>query len=184
MLARFAIDVVVVFWRNSPVEDAHAGPDSRMSDGEMLRVNSEATAVVLNLLDEWRDQWGDFDSIDEITQEAFEELLDLIVDEFMDDERELPTRLTVAEQLGGHLSEYFDHVEEYDHRLRTLALGITPPVRSWPSTSSHWTAATAGGVRGSGLQLSRVSSHASTIRPIRSGKSRAPAKRSPTRRPR
>ncbi|HEY2762949.1 MAG TPA: hypothetical protein VGJ13_02895 [Pseudonocardiaceae bacterium] len=45
-----AVGVARLAWRDSPVEDWHAGPDSRIGDSEMMRANAATTRLIRGVL--------------------------------------------------------------------------------------------------------------------------------------
>lgn len=58
-----AVGVARTAWRDGPVEDWHAGPDSRISDAEMMRSNAAMTRLVRDVLRTWLPPaWWDWDA--------------------------------------------------------------------------------------------------------------------------
>lgn len=111
-----AVGLVNSAWRNSPVEDWHAG-DGPLSDGGILRVNSHTTHRVRDMIRRWRTDCGidahssttDLDTID---IGAVEWLLRKLYRWFTDPKRNLPIGLTLADIAGDGLGEFDDHVAE------------------------------------------------------------------------
>jgi hypothetical protein len=51
-----AVAIARIAWRDSPVEDWHAGPDSRITDAEMMRATANITRRIRELLDSHADE--------------------------------------------------------------------------------------------------------------------------------
>jgi hypothetical protein len=109
-----AVGIVNSGWRNSPVEDWHAG-DGPLSDGDMLRVNAHTTWRVREIMRRWRTETGltarssmaaldglDIDDVDQLAVRIFRWL--------SNPSRRLPTGVTLAELAGDELREFTDHV--------------------------------------------------------------------------
>jgi hypothetical protein len=102
-----AVGIVNSGWRNSPVEDWHAG-DGPLSDGDMLRVNAHTTWRVREIMRRWRTEvgltarspmaaldWLDTDDSDRLAVRIFRWLVNPT--------RRLPTGVTLAALAGNDL---------------------------------------------------------------------------------
>ncbi|WP_143467027.1 hypothetical protein [Lentzea kentuckyensis] len=111
-----AVGLVNGAWRNSPVEDWHAG-HCPLSDGDMLRINSHTTHRVRDMVRRWRTGCG-IDAhaltaeLDTIDIDAVEWLLRDLYRWFTDPKRKLPIGLTLADIAGDELDQFADHVAE------------------------------------------------------------------------
>lgn len=135
-------------WRNSIVEDWHAGPDSRISDAEMMRANISTTRIFHQSL--WfalGESWADVGPFDEslldpeVLAVAF---ADALADAF-DIDRLLPHGITLGD-LGG---EEFDELQEHAalqlsalvsmaerHGSHTVVMWLG--LRGLTTATSHW----------------------------------------------
>ncbi|KOX19731.1 hypothetical protein ADK67_32910 [Saccharothrix sp. NRRL B-16348] len=109
-----AVGLVNSAWRNSPVEDWHAG-DGPLSDGNMLRINSHTTHRVRDMIRRWRTDCGiDAHSrtteLDELDIAAVDWLVGRLCRWLIDPVRKLPTGVTLADLAGDDLDEFTDHV--------------------------------------------------------------------------
>jgi hypothetical protein len=108
-----AVGIVNSGWRNSPVEDWHAG-DGPLSDGDMLRVNAHTTWRVREIMRRWRTETGltirspmaaldglDTDDIDWLAVRIFRWLVN--------PSRRLPTGVTLADLAGDDLGGFTEH---------------------------------------------------------------------------
>ncbi|MFB9430623.1 hypothetical protein [Streptoalloteichus tenebrarius] len=108
-----AVGLVNSAWRNSPVEDWHAG-DGPLSDGDMLRINSHTTSRVRDMVRRWRTDCG-IDAhapvayLDELDIEAIDWLAGKLCRWLTDPRRRLPTGIALADLAGDNLGEYTDH---------------------------------------------------------------------------
>ncbi len=110
-----AVGIVNSAWRNSPVEDWHAG-DGPLDDGDMLRINAHTTWRVRQIIRRWRAEVG-------LTPESHVTVLDAVEADAVDwlavrifrwlvtPTRRLPTGMTLAELAGDDLGEFSAHVE-------------------------------------------------------------------------
>lgn len=110
-----AVGIVNSTWRNSPVEDWHAG--GRLSDGDMLRVNSYSTCQVQEIVRRWRTEVGITDgsgiaALDAIGIDEIDQLVVRIGQWLVNPGRRLPTGATLGELAGDDLSEFAEHVED------------------------------------------------------------------------
>ncbi|HET6292230.1 MAG TPA: hypothetical protein VFG33_02610 [Kribbella sp.] len=102
-------------WRNSVIEDWHAGPDSRISDGDMFRTNVATTRVYAENL------WPIFaeglaaaellerHDLDEYGAESLEEAFGFAYDEVFDPARVLPNGMTLIDLGGDELEALREH---------------------------------------------------------------------------
>lgn len=101
-------------WRNTVLERWHGGPDSRISDAEMMRANVETTRIfhqyLANTLGETWAEYGPYDSeivhpddLQEAFADAFYAAFDL--------ERRLPHGVTLGELGGDEAQELVDHAQ-------------------------------------------------------------------------
>ncbi|WP_344160114.1 hypothetical protein [Kribbella yunnanensis] len=106
-LLRYApLGLTHLAWRNSVLEDWHAGPESRISDGDMFRTNAATTEVFHANL--WPAFAEDFAAADLLDRQALDEYdVDVLEgafyaadEEVFDPERVLPNGMTLLE-LGG-----------------------------------------------------------------------------------
>ncbi len=134
-----AVGIVNGGWRNSPVEDWHAG-DGPLSDGDMLRVNAHTTWRVRQIMRRWRSEAGltapspvdglDTDDVDRLAVRIFRWLVS--------PRRRLPTGVTLAALAGDDLGEFTDHVD------RTLSGFVTGAARRGPRFALYRAAAHGG----------------------------------------
>lgn len=76
LLGLAAVGLTLKVWRNSPLEDAHADPNSPLTDAEMMRTNAATTRLVRETLTELA-TWA----LDDRDLNDDPEELDLLVDE-------------------------------------------------------------------------------------------------------
>lgn len=68
LLGYVPVALTQMCWRNSVVEDWHAGPDSRISDAAMMRANVSTTRIFSqNLRHAIGDRWAEFGAFDHRT---------------------------------------------------------------------------------------------------------------------
>jgi hypothetical protein len=117
-LLRYApLALTSMCWRNSVLEDWHAGPDSRIHDADMMRANVETTRIFHQAL--WAGFGepigiGDLVSRGDFTPEDVDVLyiaFDNALEDAFSPERVLPHGLTLAELGGDQVSELYDHAE-------------------------------------------------------------------------
>lgn len=141
-----AVGIVLHVWRNSPVEDWHAG-SSPLHDGDMLRINAHTTWKVRQIVRRWvadagLDSDGSTDQLDMVKQDLVDELFPRLFEWMVNPARRLPTGQTLAELAvanDGDLDEFEDHAD------RTVGsyCGIT---EQDGAVICFWRAAAAGGV--------------------------------------
>lgn len=112
----WAIGLANSAWRNTVVEDWHAG-DGPLSDGDMLRINSYTTHGIQRRLDGWMRECGlGFEGrlaqLDDLESEDVEELIDLLATWLTRLERRLPIGLTLAELAAAAHSSVKDYAED------------------------------------------------------------------------
>lgn len=100
-----ALGLVNTAWRNSPLEDWHAGPNSRLDDGEMLRANAQSCALARTVLD----QACGTDDPKLPDLDTLEEILTAIYEALFDPGRVLPDGRTLTKLGGRQLPELQDH---------------------------------------------------------------------------
>lgn len=109
-----AIGVTLDLWRNSPVEDAHAG-QSDLWDGDMMRINAFTTSRVLRIVVAWEADWDlaldDTAGLREVDVEALGDLLDRVRSWLVRPGRTVPDGRSVGVLLGAELDDYVDHVD-------------------------------------------------------------------------
>ncbi|MEU4448264.1 hypothetical protein AB0K14_38340 [Actinosynnema sp. NPDC050801] len=123
VLGMAAVGLVNSTWRNSPVEDWHAG-DGPLSDGDMLRVNSPTTHRVRDMIRRWRTDCGidahsPTTALDALDAEAVDWLMGRLCRWLIDPDRRLPTGVTLADIAGDDLDAFADHVAK---TLGTVAI--------------------------------------------------------------
>jgi hypothetical protein len=110
-----AVGIVNSAWRNSPVEDWHAG-DGPLTDGAMLRVNAHTTWRVREIVRRWRSDIrvapGESARVlDDLDTDAVDQLAVRIWRWLVRPSRRLPIGLTLAELAATGLEEYVDHAD-------------------------------------------------------------------------
>ena len=113
-----AVGIVLHVWRNSPVEDWHAG-SSPLHDGDMLRINAHTTWKVRQILRRWvadtgLDGDGPTDQLETVEHELVDELFPRLFEWMVNPARRLPTGQTLAELAmanHGELAEFEDHAD-------------------------------------------------------------------------
>ncbi|WP_158854484.1 hypothetical protein [Saccharothrix deserti] len=108
-----AVGLVNSAWRNSPVEDWHAG-DGPLSDGDMLRVNAHTTHRVRDMIRRRRTDCGidahsPVTELDRLDIEAVDWLMGRLCRWLIDPDRKLPIGVTLADIAGDDLDEFTDH---------------------------------------------------------------------------
>ena len=109
-----ALGLVNAAWRNTCVEDWHAG--SRMHDGDMMRVNSHMTWRARQILRRWTAENGlaadgPLSAVDSIPAQDIEWLAVRVYRWLVDPHRKLVTGITLAELAGDDLPQYEDDAE-------------------------------------------------------------------------
>ncbi|MFS8102087.1 hypothetical protein LFM09_33675 [Lentzea alba] len=120
-----AVGLVNGAWRNSPVEDWHAG-DGPLSDGDMLRINSHTTRRVRDMLRRWRtdcsiDAHSPTADLNTVDVDTVEWLLRKLYRWLTDPKRKLPIGLTLADIAGDGLDEFTDHAADTLGAVAVLA---------------------------------------------------------------
>ncbi len=110
-----ALGLVNSAWRNSPVENWHA--DARITDGEMLRINSHTTWRFHQRLIRWVGErglssHGSTSDLDQIPVEEVDHLAGRLCRWLVNPRRKLPTGTTLRELAGNDLPDYRDHAAE------------------------------------------------------------------------
>jgi hypothetical protein len=110
-----ALGLVNGVWRNSPVEDWHAG-DGPLSDADMMRINSHTTWRVRQRMRRWLAETGlaangPASDLDKLSNDDVLVLGRGLFHWFVDPRRKLPTGLTLA-QVADDLGEYEQHAED------------------------------------------------------------------------
>ncbi|MEU9163051.1 hypothetical protein AB0D29_22645 [Streptomyces sp. NPDC048424] len=102
-------------WRNSCVEEWHA--EGRLSDGDMMRINSHTTFGIRQRLRGWCKELditsGSSESLAKVTLEDVNVLTHRLFRWLTNPERRLPTGMTLGElaSIREDLAEYEDHAE-------------------------------------------------------------------------
>jgi hypothetical protein len=110
-----AVGIVNSGWRNSPVEDWHAG-GGPLGDGDMLRVNAHTTWRVREIMRRWRTEAGltprsPMAALDGLDTDDADRLAVRIFRWLVNPTRRLPTGVTLTELAGNDLGEFTDHVD-------------------------------------------------------------------------
>ncbi|MBS2965392.1 hypothetical protein KGA66_20240 [Actinocrinis puniceicyclus] len=121
IVAVWAIGLANGAWRNTVVEDWHAG-DGPLSDGDMLRINSYTTRGIQRRLDGWMrehtlESEGRLAQLDDLEPEDIEELVDLLATWLTRPERRLPIGLTLAQLADAADSSVEDYAEDATEAL-------------------------------------------------------------------
>ncbi len=101
-------------WRNSLLEDWHAGTDSRITDGEMMRANVATTRIFHQSL--WfaiGESWAELGPLapDLIGVDQLVDAFDDALETAFDPERRLPHGITLRELGGSECPEFVDQAE-------------------------------------------------------------------------
>lgn len=113
LLDVLALGITNSAWRNSCVENWHA--EGRLSDGDMMRINSRTTHGVRRRLTGWTTEFGitsgSSAALAEVTVEDMDVLANRIFRWLTNPERKLPTGMTLSElaQSKEDLDEFEDH---------------------------------------------------------------------------
>lgn len=115
-LLRYApLGLTHLAWRNSVIEDWHAGPNSRISDGDMFRTTAATTRVFhANLWPAFAEDFAaadllDHHALDEYDVEVLEEAFGSAYEEAFDSDRLLPNGMTLLELGGNEVSQLREH---------------------------------------------------------------------------
>ena len=117
VLGLVPLAVTNMFWRNNEVVEAwHV--ERRLSDGDMLRINSFTTYEIGSQLSQWREQLqilGDAASstMESVTTSQFEELALGVAAWMSQATRRFPTGQRLEEVAGESLSDFSDHVVDH-----------------------------------------------------------------------
>jgi len=108
-----AVGVVNSAWRNSPVEDWHAG-GGPLDDGDMLRINAHTTWRVRQIMRRWRREEGIApramtDALDALTVAEVDWLTERIFRWMTNRTRLLPTGTALQDLAGDGYDEFRDH---------------------------------------------------------------------------
>lgn len=112
LLGYVPVALTQMCWRNSVVEDWHAGPNSRISDAEMMRANVSTTRIFSqNLWHAIGDRWAELGAFDHrtIDTDVLDDAFIGAFDEAFRPERVLPHGESLEELGGGELDELHDH---------------------------------------------------------------------------
>jgi len=106
-----SIGMVNLAWRNTCIESWHV--KGRLSDGDMLRVNSHTTWRVRQLLRRWlrengMDAASPASALDDVTADGAWKLASRVFGWLVNSSRVLPTGVTLAQLAGDGLAEYKD----------------------------------------------------------------------------
>ncbi|SBT46921.1 hypothetical protein GA0070621_2753 [Micromonospora narathiwatensis] len=109
-----AVGVVNNAWRNSPVEDWHAG-DGPLGDGDMLRINSHTCWRVRQTIRRWRREVGlaadaDAGRLDDGSVDDWDGLAVRIWRWLVNPQRLMPSGFRLVEIAGDDLADFSDHV--------------------------------------------------------------------------
>jgi hypothetical protein len=138
-----AVGIVNSAWRNSPVEDWHAG-GGPLTDGAMLRINAHTTWRVREIVRRWRSELGMAQewpaaTLDDLDVDETDLLAVRIWRWLVRPRRRLPIGMTLAELAGDGLHEYGDHAD--------TALGsLAGTAERRGARYALWRAATHGGL--------------------------------------
>jgi hypothetical protein len=117
----WAIGLASGAWRNTVVEDWHAG-EGPLSDGDMLRINAYTTHGIQRRLDGWMREYmlepeGPLAQLDDLEPEDVEDLIGLLATWLTRPERRLPTGLTLAQLADAADSSVEDYAEDATEAL-------------------------------------------------------------------
>lgn len=109
-----SVGITLDAWRDSPVEDWHA--EGRVTDAEMLRINSLTTWEVLEAVRTWCADYGlnpegTLDDLDEIDSEAFDDLAVDLLGGITDRTRVLANYESLWEFAGDDIDDLREHAE-------------------------------------------------------------------------
>lgn len=122
-LARWApLGMTHLAWRNSVLEDWHAGPDSQISDGGMFMANVATTRIydwaIAEMFTSWEiDRFACLDDVREIEADSLAYFLLQAAEDATDPERTLPHGATLAD-IGG------DEVHLIEHHAQAQASAL------------------------------------------------------------
>lgn len=118
-----AVAITRLAWRDSPVEDWHAVPHSRISDAELMRANVAVTRVVRSLLTD--DLIGDGRQLgcDRAPGNHWRDVLTAVTARLTDPGRRLPDGRSLRELApdAAQFSSYTDHVAHLTGRWAQLS---------------------------------------------------------------
>lgn len=126
-LARWApLGMTHLAWRNSVLEDWHAGPDSQISDGGMFMANVATTRTYAWAIEEmftsWEiDRFACLADVREIEPESLAYFLLEAAEDSTDPERTLPHGATVADIGGDEVHLLAVHAENQASALADMA---------------------------------------------------------------
>lgn len=127
MLVRWApLGMTHLAWRNSVLEDWHAGPDSQISDGAMFMANVATTRTFDWAFEEmftsWEiDRFACLDDINEIEADSLAYFLLEAVEAVTDPERTLPHGATLADIGGDDVDALSLHAQTQANSLADMA---------------------------------------------------------------
>ncbi|WP_406294362.1 hypothetical protein OG948_05855 [Embleya sp. NBC_00888] len=115
LLDLLALGITNGAWRNSCVENWHA--DGRLSDGDMMRINSHTTDGIRRRLTGWTTEYGitsaEASALAQVDAEDAGVLATRLFRWLTNPRRKLPTGITLGElaRTGEDLAEYQDHAD-------------------------------------------------------------------------
>jgi len=144
-----AVAITRLAWRDSPIEDWHADPDSRISDPELMRANAATTRLIRCLLELQVPEAPDKPTDAVQCHTDADELFASIGHALAAPDRRLPDTRTVGELSPGRieLASYQDHVAEITrewtnaaNQLGTHALLVLLAVTAASTCRDWWLA--------------------------------------------
>lgn len=145
----WAIGLANGAWRNTVVEDWHAG-GGPLPDGDMLRINSYTTHGIQRRLDGWMracalDSDVRLARLDDLEPEDIEELIGLLATWLTRPERRLPTGLTLAQLADAAHSTVEDYADDATEALDGFLAMVDErgPSFAFLRTAAHGAAACA-----------------------------------------
>ncbi|WP_143194316.1 hypothetical protein [Micromonospora sp. CB01531] len=150
-----ALRVVNNAWRNSPVEDWHAG-DGPLSDGDMLCINSHTCWRVRQIIRRWRREVGlatdaDTGQLDDVSVDDWDWLAARIWRWLVNPQRLPPGGLPLVEVAGDDLADFSDQVAGDD--LADFSDHVAGELGGWAAAAEErggrhaaWRAAAHGGL--------------------------------------
>jgi hypothetical protein len=138
-----AVGAVKIAWRDSPVEDWQADPESLIKDSDMMQANAATTRLVRDHLHRQHSAAGDglLRSASRLPGSEPVELFSEICTMIADLHRRLPNGLTLPELAPDNdvVDEFVEHVQacgllwsvwDSESRPPTLSSGFTRPIRT------------------------------------------------------